>query len=94
MSFRLRALGVRRFEAGLRWQVEARAEGAEPLVVTADTDDRGGLIDLQSQHFVGSSGDEMLDDQVADYLLNLRAASKVVAQLLEIDGAGRTGRRP
>jgi hypothetical protein len=84
-AWRVRAIDVRAHEGGRRWKLEASADDGAPLVVVADTDNTGRLLDLQAGDAVGSTGDELLDVKVAARVADLSIAAKVVGQLLELD---------
>jgi hypothetical protein len=87
------AIGVREFNRGLRWEVEARQDG-KVTMITCDTTRDGTVTDLQSETHVGTTGDATLDVEVHQYITDLIAQHTVLQQLEAINGKrwGRSDR--
>lgn len=75
---------VRRCNGTLRWTLLASTPDLETLV-HADTTERGTLLDLQSDEYVGTSGDEELDHLVAQTIHWAIAARHSLQQFDELD---------
>jgi hypothetical protein len=60
MTWRARVRDVRRRDGGLRWTLLAFTPDLETLV-HVDSTERGTVLDIQSDEYCGTSGDEELD---------------------------------
>jgi len=90
MSWRVRATTVRRHDLSLRWTLEASTDDLA-TIVTADTTHNGRLLDLQSDGYAGTTGDEALDHKVAEHISDVLAL-RVVLQSLDAIDRERWGR--
>ncbi len=90
MAWRVRATSVRVHAIGLRWRLEAFTDDLS-TTVTADTSYDGRVVDLQSDEYSGTSGDEALDFEVCQHIADTLALRNVLQQLDAID-KGRWGR--
>jgi hypothetical protein len=76
MSWQVRARAVRQHELGLRWTLEAATEDLT-TTVTADTTYDGNIYDLQSDGYLGTSGDDALDFEVGRHIADVLALRNV-----------------
>jgi hypothetical protein len=83
-AWRVRAVGVRQFNHGLRWEVQARRND-EVTIITADTTRDGAVTDLQSDDYVGTTGDPALDREVCEHIADTLAMRSVLASLPRIE---------
>jgi beta-galactosidase GanA len=84
-AWKTRAVGVREHEGSLRWTVQARSSDHE-LTVTVDTSRSGRVIDLQtSDGHIGTTGSDLLDEQVADRVADVLAQRALNLELDHIE---------
>lgn len=81
--WRVEVRDVRRHDGLLRWTLIANTPDVETLVYV-DSTTRGGIVDLQSDEYCGTSGDLELDDLCVERIRR-EIASRHIAQRL--DGA-------
>jgi hypothetical protein len=91
-AWRVRATAVRAHELGLRWTLEARTDDVE-VIVTADTTRAGSVCGLQSDGYIGTTGDEELDYEVEQHIRDVLALSTVLQSLAAIDRGRRRSDR-
>jgi hypothetical protein len=84
--WRIRAVGVRQFNQGLRWEVQARRND-EVTVITCDTTRDGAVTDLQSEDYVGTTGDATLDVEVRECIGDVLALRSVLSSLPRVEVA-------
>jgi hypothetical protein len=92
MAWRVRAVAVKAQEppGWLRWTLRASTEDLETMV-TADTTPDGRVYDSQSDEYVHTSGDEELDYEVQQHILDTLAL-RTVSQSLDAIDRERWGR--
>jgi hypothetical protein len=83
------AIGVRVYNHGLRWSLEARRNG-EVIAITCDSTSEGTLIDIQSESHIDST----LDVSVRQCIGDTVALHAVLRSLAAINGKqlGRSDR--
>jgi hypothetical protein len=89
-TWRVRAIGVQEFNHSLRWEVEAWNDQVT-TIITADSTRGGNLIDIQSENYVGTTGDSTLDVEARTVIADTVAQHTVMRQLDAISGK-RLGR--
>jgi hypothetical protein len=90
MIWTVRVRDIRRHAGGLRWTLIASTPDLETPIF-ADTTERGGLFDIQSDEYAGTSGDTELDDLVGECIRTTLAA-RHAHQLLDGIDRDRWGR--
>jgi hypothetical protein len=83
-TWRVRATSVREWNHGLRWEVQARRND-EVTIITCDTTRDGGVTDLQSERYVGTTGDATLDVEVRECIADVLALRSVLSSLPRIE---------
>lgn len=90
MSWRVEMQDVRCHDGLLRWTLLASTPDLETLVYV-DTTERGGVFDIQSDEYSGTSGDLELDDLSAE-CIHREIASRHISQSLDGLDRQRWGR--
>ncbi len=83
-TWRVRATGVRRHENGLRWTVQAFTDDLD-TTVTADTTYAGTVVELQSDGYAGTTGDDALYFEVTQHIADVLSLRTVLQSLDAID---------
>ncbi len=78
------ATAVREHDGGLRWTLDAWTSDLE-TVVTVDTTRSGHVFDVQSDGYVGTSGDDELDYECRRHIDELLAIRRVLLALDRIE---------
>jgi hypothetical protein len=88
-SWRVRAVAVREHNGGaLRWTVDAWRND-EVVTITCDTTQAGGVMDLQSEYYAGTTGDAALDVEVREHIADILALRSVLSSLPRVETALR-----
>jgi hypothetical protein len=85
MTWTARVRDVRRHAGGLRWTLLASTADLE-TVVYVDTTERGSVLDIQSDGYVGWSGDEQLDELVCEQIADCLTKRGIHRTLDRIEG--------
>jgi hypothetical protein len=84
-SWHVRATSVREHNGGaLRWTVDAWRND-EVVTITCDTTPAGGVMDLQSEYYAGTTGDATLDVEVREHIADIIAMRDVLRQLPRVE---------